>query len=360
MTWTPVSSINLTSDWQYTSPIRSGEYFRLKHTNFPRNGLYQVAQAEWNGDNTVNLYNGYTLEAAAEYDIVQLLQPGCFAGPQRIAIRKLDVLPGLETQMRRFLIGGVFQRQSFSDSSGQRSQWSVAIEVSSFIDNDLGQAIAIVDQDVQSSIAGATTIKTELDAAKLELDQINQRGSTSSPTSNGKQLTYASDGDANGLLYWLGTKNGAQIWTNPIDSGVVVARANTLTSPTGLNGLVDRQPSDIYSDNVQGNYYSLDLGTSNQFTPNYISIRNRSAVASRQLVNWQLQGLYSSGMWDVLLDVTNNVSFNAVNQWLSLPITGITKNYQVLRFFQTGPNSNGDYFMCLGEIELYGKLTTKG
>lgn len=365
MIWTSVGSINLTADWQYTAPISAGEYFRLRHANFPANGLYQVAQAQVNDDGSVDLYNGYNLEPSSQFDIVQFKQPGCFSNPQRIAIRKVNLLPNLETQMRRFLIPGVFQNQSFSSSLGQLSQWSVIIESSDFVESDLSSAIVTVEQNVQAAIAQVTAIKTELaatkvelDATKTELDSVASGRATSSSASSDKQLTYVSDGDANGLFYWMGTNYGGQAWVNPTSTGKLTITSNGAAGDPE-SALVDRQGSNFYLQSSPSNYviFTLERGKSLILNGYIISTRN---VANAYLRSWKWDGKSADGSWTTIDLQTNNNAMNAPSQSLYVPVPNQVLDYNSFRLTLTGTDSSGGYYLCLGEVELYGILKIQG
>ena len=69
MAWTTVKNISLKTGWQYSDPVL-GEYFRLKHSNAPNGSYYQVAQAQFNTDNSIDFAGGQILEVGKdqEYD----------------------------------------------------------------------------------------------------------------------------------------------------------------------------------------------------------------------------------------------------------------------------------------------------
>lgn len=131
MTWTPSGSILLKTDWQYTEPI-IGSYFKLKHSNFPVNNSYLVAQAEINVDGSVELADIRELNASSEAEVLQLIAPPVWS-ERRLAIKRIAKQPNLASELRR-----VIRNDLLSDSeielTSRRSIWTVDIEVSNYIE----------------------------------------------------------------------------------------------------------------------------------------------------------------------------------------------------------------------------------
>jgi len=177
-------------------------------------------------------------------------------------------------------------------------------------------------------------------------------GTSTTPTTTTKQLTFSSSGDTNGLAYFLGTNKGVATWQNPNGNGLVMS-ASSIASGT-LASLLDRQASEFYTGNATDSWVKLAI-TSGSLKCNYYSIRNRNNV-DHYLRSWKLQGSNNDSTWVDLNTQTGNTTLNSASQWLSIPVVSNTY-YNFFRLLMTGANSAGYYYMCLGELELYGTYT---
>ncbi|MEH1906648.1 discoidin domain-containing protein [Nostoc sp.] len=165
--------------------------------------------------------------------------------------------------------------------------------------------------------------------------------------------TFASSGDANGVFYYLGTALGSTGWNNPSGSLLTIT-ASSIYAGT-VDFLTNRSSDQFYTNSYSNSWVEFDLGTLT-LKCSYYSLKNRNGNDDHYLRNWQLQGSNDGISWTVLDNQVNNSVINTQSQWLSLPV--ITNNsYSRFRIFETGANSSGYYFICLGEVELYGILT---
>lgn len=172
------------------------------------------------------------------------------------------------------------------------------------------------------------------------------------PVATNVTLTYVSDGDTNGVLYYLGSSGKTSTWQNPINKGVsITSSGGGSGSPTDL---ADRQPTAFYVTAATNNWVRIDLPKSLKCS--YYSLRNRN-YNGNNIRNWKLQGCNAGSEWVDLDTQSNNVSINGESQWLSLPVTNNQASFTSFRILQTGHESSGDDYLCLGEIELYGVLT---
>ena len=173
VTWTTVKSILLKTDWQYSDPI-DGEYFRFKHSSAPTSGIYQVAQAQFNPDNSVDLADAQMFEVGKqEYDNLKLAKPGHFTD-RRIAIRKIGSSPSLESVLRRLLHSNLFKSEE-QVASVSPSKWSADIEVSDYVTPAISSGITL-DQMTEQ----LTPVKDKL----VEIsNRINSIGTSSNQTS---------------------------------------------------------------------------------------------------------------------------------------------------------------------------------
>lgn len=166
-----------------------------------------------------------------------------------------------------------------------------------------------------------------------------------------KALTYASDGDTNGMCYWLGTNKGTTEWSNP-NNKLLILSASSIGVGT-LDSLVDRADSQFYTNSDEPIAWIEINFQSNKINPTHYSIKTRNQSSGHYPRTWKLQGRKSDAML-IDLDVqANNTTLNANNQWLTLPVSS-NDYYQKLRI-ELSLNSSGFRYLVLGEIEFYGK-----
>lgn len=202
--------------------------------------------------------------------------------------------------------------------------------------------------------------------AELRLTQFIGFGSSapSLPEGGGMELTYSSDGDTNGAIYWIGTNFGAGAFSNPHTSGAVTVVFSSIITGSPA-WVVDRAPnSNITPGNSNGEWIAIDLGAGRSVLPKRYSLRQRSQDAVYLMRNWKLQGSndaagnsvaqLNAATW-VDLDVqSNNTTIAGASQWVSPEVVGASTSYRWLRVVVTGLNSHGQYYFCLAEFEVYG------
>lgn len=181
---------------------------------------------------------------------------------------------------------------------------------------------------------------------------------TATPTATPAVLTYVSDGDANGVFNWIGTRDGSTTWSDP-QSGIrplVVTASGVLGgSEEQVVALSDRVAGHFYTTNVANSYVVFDLGAGRALVLNAYTYRSRSGFNGDHPTAWKLEGSNNGTSW-TLID-TQSVSFSSTDQWLTTPVAGQVTAYRYFKWTSTGlttPNSN-NYFV-FGEAELYGTL----
>lgn len=340
MTWTTSGSILLTSDWQYTEPIASGSFFRLKHIEAPNGGLFAIAQCEVDESGKLSLIDSQVL-AVEKFitDVLRFTLPGCF-GERRIAIKKLPRQPSLQQELRRLFLPGYLQPTEEEIRIVSRSNWSVNVEVSDFI-----EPVLTID---------FAPIHTKLDAITASIEALQNSGSNPTPpAANTKALTYTSDGDTNGVFYWLGTSYGAGNWVNPYTANrLAITYSSILGGQSPVESLVDRQPSHFHT--VSGpagtnHFIEFDLLSGNKLALNHWTYRSRDN-APQNIPDRLI--LKVSNDQQNYVDIDDKTITTAQDTWYSFPISGQTIGYRYLKVFGLG----SEYFTA-GEFEFYGTLT---
>jgi E3 ubiquitin-protein ligase HECTD1 len=203
-----------------------------------------------------------------------------------------------------------------------------------------------------------TPIQTKLDAISAKIDNLQSSGggASSTPTSTNKTLTYASDGDTNGVFYYLGTNKGTEAWSNP--STKVTLSASSILSGRGVERLVDRSAEELTGDahtNRENNaWFKVDFG-SNRLQIKYYTLQARKTI-DQQPRSWLFQGSNDDVTYTDI-DIQNNNATLSNGSFYRKQITGQTSGYRYYKLTQTDTNSSGDTYFTLGEWEFYGTLT---
>lgn len=179
-------------------------------------------------------------------------------------------------------------------------------------------------------------------------------GSISYGTPTVVDRTYASDGDINGVFYYLGTNNGTTTWINPATNGRVVFSNNSGTLTSGSFALLtDRTTGTLIGSNSVGSWIQVDL-RAYELRCNRYSIRNITST-SNNLRNWQFQGSKDGLSWVTLDTQISNTSITVASAWYNFPVTN-NGFYRYFRILSTGLDSSSNNYISIGELELYGKL----
>lgn len=341
MNWTTVGTIlKLDIDWQFTEPTL-GIFFRFLHEFYPANAIYEIAQVELNDDGSYTLFDSQVLTVERGFtDTIKLAPPGIFT-QRRLALRRIPARPTFEQEIRRLLLPGYLQSTDIPPAVTARNRWQVQIESS-----DYAEPVATVD---------LTPIQTKLDVINAKIDSFQNSGGSSPPASStAKTLTYVSDGDANGVCYWIGTNYGAEVWQNPHTAKRLICSISSSFDGNDPPGnLVDRQPSDRpATQNIAGSSMVLDLLES-KLKCNRYSIRGRN-FDSYHLRNWKV--LVGNNLSNLIeIDSQSNNSVINQNIWFSKAVLS-PDFYRYIKIEQTGVNSSGDNLMSLGEWEFYGEF----
>jgi hypothetical protein len=167
-------------------------------------------------------------------------------------------------------------------------------------------------------------------------------------------LNYVSDGDTNGLIYYLGTFLTGSFVT-PTNNGVVMAAVPPGGSGTP-NTLIDRTTNQ-YSTNGSGSneYFKIDIGVGRTLLASKFSFKYRNDTATFCPTAWTWEGSNDNSSWTTLATVTGETP--AISKWVSTTPSVMTTAYRYFRIKQTGNNNNGSSHMSGDEIELYGTLT---
>jgi hypothetical protein len=222
--------------------------------------------------------------------------------------------------------------------------------------NALSANIVVTPIADTASEVNETVILTIVPVAEVSQLGVNSVATATIVSDDALPLNYVSDGDANGLFYWMGTSGGTASWTNPFPLLTYTVNPSGLYDnlPTMTNRIVNGHPDNTW---ISGPWMTVDIGANLRIRPSYVSLRSW-INASRYPRNFKIQGSNNGTTFDDLLTVVNNTTITAASQWLSLPITMPTTGYRYLRYLCTSPGSSqGVVEVVLGEWEFYGEVS---
>lgn len=173
-----------------------------------------------------------------------------------------------------------------------------------------------------------------------------------------QDLVYASDGDTNGLNYFLGTNYGTTAWSNPfptilansmtnVNSGVIMSVSSYLAGQHDPPAITDRAASHVHV-NLSPRWVMWDFGTGSFVLTKWnLQNRDNSADGSTQVT---VEGSNDNAVWTSLSVVTGRAT--TANLWSG----GTTANTLQWRYIRVRSVADGGTYFTIGEIELYGTL----
>lgn len=191
--------------------------------------------------------------------------------------------------------------------------------------------------------------------------------SPSAPTSP-QIFTFVSDGDANGIINFLGRGLGTTSFSNPNPTYIDAVLSST---NSGLaSSLTDRSTAnDVTTTDTNPAWEVIDLGSGRDAVLTKYSLQNRNHPTdnARAIRNWKLQGsndpmsnsvgdLAAATWTDIDSRVGDTTMATTQYSWGTYTISGTPAAYRWFRILQNGNNALGDLFLCVGEIEFYGTL----
>jgi hypothetical protein len=173
-------------------------------------------------------------------------------------------------------------------------------------------------------------------------------------------LEYVSDFDTNGVLFLLGTNGRTAAYVNPHSTGKVVVTSSPISSGT-LEGFIGHGRPPVthggsnYTTNVAGSFVALQLPLAVAVTR--YTLRLDAQGARHVLRNWNFEGSNDGVEWVVLRQHVNDQSLAArkfaTASWDVNP-DGLAFSH--FRIHQTGVHLDGNHFLMMGGLELYGRV----
>jgi hypothetical protein len=179
-------------------------------------------------------------------------------------------------------------------------------------------------------------------------------------------FNYVANGDPNGIFYYAGQNfDPVGTWTNPSTAGrtPIVRSSNDGTSD---NLLVNRTADvDTKTGNIANSWIAMDMGGSRSAIISKYSMQLRGT--NRAIRSWKFQGSnnaasnsiadLAAATWTDLDTHSGDTSMSdSAFAWLTCTLSATPAAYRWFRILQTGTNAQGDNYLALNEVELYGTL----
>lgn len=178
----------------------------------------------------------------------------------------------------------------------------------------------------------------------------------STPT-NVATLTYSSNGDSNGVIYYIGSDRPSKLWSNPMSSRRITAHTTSQYGDTNYYPWrsVDRGTGNApwHSGGDANARITYDFGAYRVLPTDY-TMMGRSDYNGLFPRNWVLEGSNDRVSWDILDTRTNDTQQN-LGTW-GYYTASASVEYRFLSIRSTGNDSSGAPWLVIGEIEFYGDI----
>jgi hypothetical protein len=168
----------------------------------------------------------------------------------------------------------------------------------------------------------------------------------------GVPLLFASNGDANGVFYYLGRNKNTQTWTNPkTENRLGVTASSVLGGQSPIESLVDRSESHFHTNSQSNPWIEFDILNPNSLLLTHWSYRARdndpSYIPSQLSLSASIDGTS-------YVEIDRRSFAVTQNNWVTFPVS-VPNQVYYRKFKFTLPAAT--YFTA-GEFELYGFLKT--
>jgi hypothetical protein len=287
-------------------------------------------------------------------------------------VARFRKFPDGRVRLSGVIKGGSINQPIFTLPVGYRPANTGAADTNHFqaimtlVASGVGSVYIYGDGRVQTPTGNAFTFMY-LDGVEFDTESVDSISVMSTPgdeTGGGPiNLTWVSDGDTNGLIYYLGTLEGA--FSTPVPGGAGTTKTgpnleivvNSAGATYPVSAMVDRTTGNQWlPDGTSGGsmqaFAQFDL-MSRKLTPNKVTIKSGS-LFSDLMTAFAIDGSNDGTTWDTLL--TSSIGHDAADQWRRWDITATTA-YRYLRWRATALDIHGYNSTNIGEIEFYGVLS---
>lgn len=174
-------------------------------------------------------------------------------------------------------------------------------------------------------------------------------------TAKPRNFVYSSDFDDNGIVYYIGTRNGVQNFTNPADQGLIVVSRSSTETGRPKDALSREAVAETSTRAELDAWYMFDL-KNRRCTPSHYTIRH-DLTKGQYARSWRFEGCNETPPvnWTVLKEHKNESVINAPGASATFAVNA-SNDYRHFRLIQTDKNASGERSFTVSGFELYGKM----
>jgi len=191
---------------------------------------------------------------------------------------------------------------------------------------------------------------------KVDINDESMKNKAFTPRKT-SMFTHEKDFDTKGILYFIGTKHGAESYTNPLTLGEVDVQSTSACENGGMKDIISHTPVACNLKNKPNSIITINL-KDYSVRPTAYSLRHTLSRDSEALRNWELRASKDGKIYDTLLVHTGDAVLNtkgATHTW-TIPNSAVKGSYRYFQLEQTGANSSSNNYMSVAGFELYGRL----
>jgi HECT-domain (ubiquitin-transferase)/Regulator of chromosome condensation (RCC1) repeat/SPRY domain/Kelch motif len=162
--------------------------------------------------------------------------------------------------------------------------------------------------------------------------------------------------DTNGILYFIGTRNGQADWKNPVQENLVKVQMSSVNNTSQPPyAIVGRETVRCVTKDLPDQWFIVDL-MDREVLPTHYMLRHYKSYDTEALRDWRFEGSDDGESWTVLREHSGDSSLNQKGKAHIFELPPQTRAFTMFRVYQTGPNSNSHGYLACSGFELYGKL----
>lgn len=299
---------------------------------------------------------------------------------------KADMSDRLKMPARVLQFGDGYEQTGLAGLNRQQTTWDIEVIISSAAQDALFNSF-LLEHGQHKSFTWQSPRDTSPQLYRItgDVSSIKRNGGGSKPVFFSRRmqfkhvkiddiqvytnLTYVGDGDANGLVYFLGTQGLVTLFTNPSNSGFFPTLESSILSgyntPASMLFNRELQATPAHTDNAPNQWFAFAT-PSHPISIETYTIRARLDIGvSHSPRSWVLEGSntlasftiadINSATWIVIDQKFNDATLNSAGKYYTIPTTP-SVFFKYLRFRQTGVSSLGSNLLVMGAIEFYGRI----
>jgi len=182
-----------------------------------------------------------------------------------------------------------------------------------------------------------------------------------------KRFNHVSDGDTNGLIYWIGSHAHSSKFFNPAregEIGLVISHASMYSPDMDKFDITGRTiPRNCYWGGSTPQWFYVDFGEACKFSCNAYSLRHGYSGSNSFICDWEFSGSNDLENWEVIHSGLET-PFDKGFQTVTFKLNKKSPQFRYFRVLQKGNytlekgtfGEGGAPYLCINGFEVYGEL----